>query len=66
MINRCSIFFLLATVTIHNFAFARIHEYQTTRTKSVGGGGTGSVLLEESAFLNPASISFFQTSSIFA
>lgn len=66
MINRCSIFFLFTIATLHSFAYAKIHEYQTTRTKSVAGGGIGSVLLEESAFLNPASISFFQTSSIFA
>lgn len=66
MINRCSIFFLFTFTTLHSFAYAKIHEYQTTRTKSVAGGGVGSVLLEESAFLNPASISFFQTSSIFA
>lgn len=66
MINRSSIFFLLLLPCIHNFASAKIHEYETTRTKSVAGGGVGSVLVEESAFLNPASTTFFQTSSIFA
>lgn len=41
---------------------ARILEYETTRQKSTAGAGIASLLVEESIFLNPASISFFDVS----
>ena len=40
-------------------------EYETTRQKSTAGAGVGSLLVEESIFLNPASISFFNTSTFY-
>jgi hypothetical protein len=50
------------------FAFnaqARILEYETTRLKSTAGAGVGSLLVEESIFLNPAAISFFNVSTFY-
>jgi len=44
---------------------AKIHEYETTHLKAMGGTGVGSILTEDSAFLNPASLSFFTTSSVY-
>ncbi len=44
---------------------AKIHEYETTHLKSMGGTGVGSILTEDSAFLNPASLAFFTTSSVY-
>lgn len=43
----------------------KIHEFETTHLKSTGGTGVGSILNEESAFLNPAPIAFFTTSSFY-
>ncbi len=48
------------------YAFTRVHDFETTRLKSTSGAGVGSVLLEEGAILNPASLSFFNISSIYA
>ncbi|OUR92910.1 hypothetical protein A9Q84_20585 [Halobacteriovorax marinus] len=51
-----------------NIAFstnARILEYETTRQKATGGAGAGALLVEESVFLNPASIAFFNVSSFY-
>ena len=53
-----SLFFVLNTQ-------GRILEYETTRLKSTGGAGVGSLLVEESAFLNPAAISFFNVSTFY-
>ena len=44
---------------------ARVHDYETTRLKSTGGAGVGSLLINESAILNPAPIAFFTNSSIY-
>ncbi len=38
--------------------------FQTTRLKSTGGAGVGSILLDEATFLNPASMAFFNLTSI--
>ncbi len=46
-------------------AQGRIMEYETTRLKSTAGAGAGSLLVEESIFLNPAAISFFNTSTFY-
>lgn len=43
-----------------------MHEFETTHLKSRGGSGTAGVFMEESAFLNPASISFFEGMNIYA
>jgi hypothetical protein len=41
-----------------NFAFAKIHEFETTHLKSLAGTGVASISSEESAFLNPAGLAF--------
>jgi len=46
-------------------AQGRILEYETTRLKSTAGAGAGSLLVEESIFLNPAAISFFNISTFY-
>jgi len=43
---------------------ARVREYETTRLKSTAGAGVGSILLNESAILNPASVAYFNMSSV--
>lgn len=42
-----------------------IHPFETTRLKSTAGAGAASLLVEESTVLNPASIAFFNLSSIY-
>jgi hypothetical protein len=44
---------------------SKIHEFETTHLKSTGGTGVGSILNEESAFLNPAPLAFFSTSNFY-
>lgn len=44
---------------------SKIHEFETTHLKSTAGTGVGSILAEEAAFLNPASLSFFPTASFY-
>lgn len=56
----------LFSLSIKSYGFSRVHDYETTRLKSTSGAGVGSILLEEAAILNPASISFFNQSSIYA
>ena len=48
-----------------NFAFAKIHEFETTHMKSMAGTGVAGVFMEESAFLNPASLAFFQKADVY-
>jgi hypothetical protein len=48
-----------------NIAFAKIHEFETTHMKSMGGTGVAGVYMEESAFLNPASLAFFNLGDVY-
>lgn len=48
-----------------NFAFAKIHEFETTHLKSRAGAGVAGIFMEESAFLNPASLAFFQSGNVY-
>lgn len=57
--------FLLSLLLFSEKAQTKMHEFETSRLKSSGGAGVGSILLEESAFLNPSSSSFFNTSSLY-
>jgi len=59
-------FYILLTFFVSINSFARFNPVETSRLKSTAGSGVGSILLEESAFLNPASASFFNATSIFA
>ena len=46
-------------------AFSNIPNLQTTRLKSTGGAGVGSVLLDEAVLLNPAPLAFYRAGSIY-
>lgn len=61
--NRFS--FLVVPLLIANLAFAKIHNFETTHLKSTAGAGVGSILLEESALLNPGSIVFYNSGSLY-
>ena len=52
-------------IFIMDFSFASIREFETTRLKSTAGAGVGSVLMDESAILNPGSIGLYTISSIY-
>jgi hypothetical protein len=70
MINPKKIFCNLAIAIIPALAFvitadASIHDYETTRQKATAGAGAASILMEESATLNPACIAFFDMSSFY-
>lgn len=57
--------FILALLVISPSAFARINQIETTRMMSTAGSGVGSVLMDEASILNPASLAFFNVSSIY-
>jgi hypothetical protein len=42
-----------------------MHEFETTHLKSQAGTGAAGILMEESAFLNPASLAFFSAADIY-
>lgn len=50
---------------VNNLSHATIREFETTRLVSSAGAGVGAVLVNETSFLNPASIAFYSTSSIY-
>lgn len=45
--------------------FAKIHEFETTHLKSMAGTGVAGVFMEEAAFLNPASLAFFNLGNVY-
>ncbi len=57
--------FILSAIFLCSPAFSNVHEFETAHLKSMGGAGTGGILAEEAAFLNPASLAFFTTSSVY-
>lgn len=58
--------FILCFFTIYsNVSLAFLQEIETAQLKSTGGAGVGSVLLNEAAILNPASIAFHNKTSIY-
>ncbi|MDO9182652.1 MAG: hypothetical protein Q7U04_09600 [Bacteriovorax sp.] len=57
---------ILSVFLLSTNAFSKIHEFETTHLKSTGGTGVAGIFNEESAFLNPASLAFFNTSSAYA
>jgi len=60
MFKIIAILSLFFTIT----SYAQVHRFETSRLKSTGGAGVASLLMTESAFLNPASIGFFNFSTI--
>jgi hypothetical protein len=65
MINRPNLFFLSLGLLFTFSTYAKLRRFETTHQKAMGGTGVGSILLEESAFLNPSSSPFFQLNSIY-
>ena len=61
----CPLFLLVLAMSLPCAVRAKVHDYETTRLKSTGGAGVGSILINESAILNPASIAFFSNSSFY-
>ena len=57
--------FLIASLFTTNLAMAKIHEFETTHSKSIAGTGVAGIYMEESAFLNPASLAFFQQGDVY-
>jgi hypothetical protein len=55
---------ILTFLFSHNIQ-ARVHDFESTRLKSTAGAGVASVLMDESVLLNPASIAFFDVTSIY-
>lgn len=62
MIHLIYPFILLISI---NFAHGQIRDFETTRLLSTAGAGVGAVLVNETAILNPASIAFYSTSSLY-
>jgi hypothetical protein len=50
---------VLTILVFSSAAWAQIRPFQTTRLMSSAGAGVGSLLVTESAILNPASVAFF-------
>lgn len=42
-----------------------MHEFETTHTKSIAGTGVAGIYMEEAAFLNPASLAFFEEGNVY-
>ncbi len=57
--------FFTALLFASNLANAKIHEFETTHLKSLAGTGVAGVFMEEAAFLNPASLSYFDTAAFY-
>lgn len=57
--------FLTSFVFFSSVCHGHIRDYQTTRLKSTGGAGAGSFLVDESLFLNPSSLGFFDIGSLY-
>ncbi len=60
-----SLILLLAILSNPTFASSRIPKFETTRMKSTGGAGVASLLMDEATFLNPATIAYYEQSSVF-
>ena len=58
-------YFVLFSITCSTVSWAAIRDLETTRLQSTSGAGVGSILVNESAFLNPASIVFVPTSAFY-
>ncbi len=59
------ILFLGPILLTSSLSFARVKDFQTTRLKATAGAGVGSILMNESAILNPAPVAFFNNSSVY-
>jgi hypothetical protein len=48
-----------------DLAMAKMHEFETTHAKSIAGTGVAGIYMEEAAFLNPASLAFFEQGDVY-
>lgn len=60
-----SILIIVTGVVYTKVVHSEIRDQTTSRLVSTAGTGVGSILLEESAVLNPASVAFFNNSSLY-
>jgi hypothetical protein len=58
-------FFLILILQISLNCFAQLRPNYSTRLLSTSGSGVASILVNESVFLNPASIAFFDTTNFY-
>lgn len=58
--------FFIAFLLSATLANAKIHEFETTHLKSLAGTGVAGIFMEEAAFLNPASLAYFNNGSVYA
>lgn len=58
-------FAILILIILPSTALTKIRDFETTRMMSVSGAGSGAILVNEASFLNPASIAFYDNSSIY-
>ena len=58
---------ILVCIIFSNISWAQssIRQYQTTRLKSTAGTGVGSILMDEATILNPGTLGFYQSSSLY-
>ena len=56
---------LIILIGLSHQTHATLREFETTRLKSTAGTGVGSILMDEATSLNPASIGFYQVSSLY-
>lgn len=58
-------FFPIIFIIYSISALGNIRDFETTRMKSTGGTGVGSILMDEATILNPAPIAFFNVGSVY-
>lgn len=56
---------ILTLLSFSSLAINRMPDFQTTRLKSTGGAGVGSLLVDEATALNPAPLAFFGLGSFY-
>ncbi len=64
--KHCFIFLFISLFLSAPFtSYGRLRNFETSRMKSTGGAGVGSLLLDEATLLNPASLGFYTVSSLY-
>ena len=59
------IYTILFSLFLLNSLHARVRDYESTRLMSTAGAGVASILMDESALLNPAPVAFFNGGSFY-
>lgn len=58
-------FFIICAILLPISTYGKIRKLETTRLSSSAGAGVATILVNETAFLNPASIVFYRGSSLY-